>query len=130
MGPLTHVFYTVQSQDRVRGLRGLAFWIYGEADYWVDLYEQNRGIIGADPIVLAPGQHLIIPCEPSATFRGNPLRIVIYVVQPQDYGNGLAGIALRHYGYAQFADAIYRINRGVIGDDPAILQAGQRLILP
>jgi nucleoid-associated protein YgaU len=127
---MRYLLYTVQPEDRVRGLRGLALWFYGVADLWVSLYEHNRAVIGTDPVALTAGQQLIIPCEPPALSHGSALQITVYEVQPNDYRHGLAGIALHHYGDARHADAIYRVNRGTIGENANMLQAGQRLIIP
>jgi nucleoid-associated protein YgaU len=122
------VIYTVQPDDRLHGLEGLARWFYGVADRWIDLYRYNQHIIGENPIELWPGQQLLIPCD-SHSELFEP-RVRLYTVQPSDYREGLSGIARRHYGDAGCAEAIYRINRGIIGDDRQLLQAGQLLILP
>lgn len=123
---MPYLIYTVQPEDRVRGLHGLARWLYGAPERWVELYHANQGVIGDDPVALRPGQHLIVPYDPVA----NPLHITLYRVQGDDYGSGLAGIALRHFGDPLRAEQIYRINRGVIGENPDQLQTGQLLILP
>ena len=125
-----YLIYTVQPEDRVRGLRGLALWLYGAADLWVNLYEHNRAVIGTDPVAVTAGQQLIIPCAPPAIVPGSMLQITVHEVQSSDYRDGLAGIALRHYGDAARALSIYRVNRGIIGEDANLLQAGQRLIIP
>lgn len=123
---MAYVIYTVQPDDRIRGLHGLARWFYGAAERWIELYEANRHVIGDDPIALRPGQQLVIPCD----LHSAPLRVPLYRVQADDYRHGLAGIALRSYGNPLHAEAIYRVNRGVIGENPAQLQTGQVLILP
>lgn len=123
---MIHVIYTVQPEDRVRGLHGLALWFYGAAERWVDLYRYNQSVIGDDPIALRPGQQLMIPFNPDT----DTLQIALYRVQPDDYQHGLAGIARREYGDPQYAERIYQVNRGIIGENPALLQSGQLLIIP
>jgi nucleoid-associated protein YgaU len=54
----------------------------------------------------------------------------LYTVQPSDLADGLMGIARRHYGSPARWPQIYEANRGVIGDNPCILRAGQQLALP
>lgn len=122
---MSHIVYTVQPEDRVRGLLGLAQWFYGEAARWVDLYRINHAMIGDDPLALWPGQQLIFAYDPTRAPQ-----VVLYHVQPEDFKQGLPGIALRAYGDARKADQIYRVNRGIIGENPNLLQAGQVLILP
>jgi nucleoid-associated protein YgaU len=117
--------YTVQPEDRVRGLDGLAQWFYGEAARWVELYRLNQPVIGDDPLALSPGQQLILAYDTSS-----PLQVALYHVQQDDFRLGLAGIALRAYGDPGMAAEIYRVNRGTIGENPDVLQAGQVLILP
>lgn len=123
---MAHVSYTVQPDDRVRGLHGLACWFYGTTERWVELYRSNRAVIGDDPIALRAGQQLVFPYDPDA----DVLPVALYQVQPADYHRGLSGIALQHYGDPTRAEQLYQINRGVIGDNPNLLQTGQVLILP
>lgn len=123
---MAYVIYTIQPTDRIRGLHGLARWLYGHAERWVDLYHANRGVIGDDPIALRPGQQLVVPYDPDH----DQLCITLYVVQAADYGHGLVGIALNHYCDPSYAELLYHVNRGVIGEDPSYLQAGQVLIIP
>lgn len=123
---MSYLLYTIQPEDRVHGLHGLARWLYGAPERWLELYQANRHVIGDDPVALRPGQQLIIPHGPSAPL----LHIVVYQVQGDDYRSGLAGIALRHFGDPLRAEQIYRINRGVIGENPDQLQTGQLLIIP
>lgn len=125
---MIYLIYTVQPEDRSQGLEGLARRFYGVAERWIELYRYNRHVIGEDPIELCPGQQLIIPCD--AHSKSCQPHVTLYTVQPSDYREGLSGIARRHYGDAACADAIYQVNRGIIGDDRQRLQAGQLLILP
>jgi nucleoid-associated protein YgaU len=83
-------------------------------------------VIGDDPIALRAGQQLVIPYDPVS----DALKVELYRVQADDYRHGLTGIAQRHYGDPGLADRLYRVNRGVIGENPSQLQTGQLLILP
>lgn len=123
---MNYVLYTIQPHDRVRGLHGLAHWFYGSGERWIDLYHTNRHVIGDDPIDLRAGQQLMVPYDPPAY----TLQIGLYTVQAEDYRHGLVGIALSCYGDLKRAEELYRVNRGVIGEDPGHLQTGQLLILP
>jgi nucleoid-associated protein YgaU len=53
-----------------------------------------------------------------------------YTVQPADPGEGLEGIARRLYGDAGRWVEIYDANRFVIGTNPAVVRAGQQLVIP
>jgi nucleoid-associated protein YgaU len=123
---MPYLIYTVQPEDRVRGLHGLAQWFYGAVERWIDLYRYNRAVIGDDPIALRPGQNLLIPYDPDQ----EQLRVGVHRVQPEDYFLGLSGIAARHYGDPVRAELLYRVNRGIIGENPDLLQSGQLLIIP
>lgn len=123
---MAYVIYTVQADDRIRGLHGLARWLSGAAERWVELYHTNRSVIGDDPLALRPGQQLVVPYNPDS----EELRVTLYRVQAEDYRQGLAGVALQHYGNPGYAELLYRVNRGVIGEDRNQLQAGQVLIIP
>lgn len=87
---MAYVIYTVQPDDRIRGLHGLARWFYGAAERWIELYEANRHVIGDDPIALRPGQQLVIPCD----LHSAPLRVPLYRVQADDDRHGLGGVAV------------------------------------
>lgn len=123
---MVYVTYTIQADDRIRGLHGLAAWLYGRAERWIELYNANRAVIGDDPLALRPGQQLVVPYE--SDHEELPVRL--YRVQADDYGRGLSGLALQHYGNPCYAELLHGINRGVIGEDPSYLQAGQLLIIP
>ncbi|HEU4322962.1 MAG TPA: hypothetical protein VFS21_07400 [Roseiflexaceae bacterium] len=53
--------YVVQPIDIPSGLPGIAQQVYGDAGRWPELYAINQGIIGSDPLLMQPGQRLIIP---------------------------------------------------------------------
>lgn len=119
--------YTVQPADESGGLLEIARRIYGSADRWPTIYEANRQIIGTNPNIVRSGQQLLLTGLVSG--MSVPGLAGIYVVEPDDLREGLAGIARRYYGDAGYSDVLYRINRGVIGEDPQRLQPGQQLLL-
>jgi nucleoid-associated protein YgaU len=123
--PIT-VVYTVQKQDEIDGLVGLARRFYGVEQRWTEIYEANRHVIGNSPLVVRSGQQLVIPQilneHPSS-------RVRFYTVHPNDIREGLPGIARLLYGDAKHWHVIYAVNRGGIGDDPQQLQPGQCLII-
>lgn len=55
---------------------------------------------------------------------------VCYTVQRRDLAEGLMGIARRFYGDEAHWVALYEANRFIIGNNPAVLRAGQQMILP
>ncbi|NTU80097.1 MAG: LysM peptidoglycan-binding domain-containing protein [Chloroflexales bacterium] len=124
---MPEALYTVQPDDEGGGLTQIAYLIYGSPDRWTTIYEANQHIVGSNPNVIRAGQQLVLPdllseiAAPGAAF--------VYIVQPADLPEGLAGIALRHMGGAQHWERLYRINRGVIGEDPQRLQPGQCLLI-
>jgi len=125
---MTDVIYTVQPADLREGLLGIARRLYGDPNRWVELYEANRWIIGNNPMIIHPGQQVIVPALAPASAGTYGARI--YVVQPIDIPGGLPGIARHLYGDADRWAELYAINQGMIGSDPGLLQAGQRLIIP
>jgi nucleoid-associated protein YgaU len=56
--PVPDQEYVVQSGDT---LRSIAQQLYGDAELWPRLYEQNRAVVGPDPNTLQPGMRLKIP---------------------------------------------------------------------
>jgi nucleoid-associated protein YgaU len=121
-------FYTVQPQDQVEGLVGIARRFYGDAAHWPRIYEANRAIIGYNPSVLRPGQQLLLPGLISELHDG--AHVQLYQIEAHDLSAGLRGIAARLWGQPERWEELYALNRGVIGDDPAALQPGQWLLLP
>jgi nucleoid-associated protein YgaU len=55
---------------------------------------------------------------------------VVYTVQPADAERGLLAVARRLYGDPDRWPALYDANRAVIGNNPAVLRAGQHLVVP
>jgi prophage DNA circulation protein len=125
---MTDVVYTIQPADLHEGLLGIARRLYGDSDRWVELYEANRWIIGNNPTVIQPGQQVIVPALAATLAARAGARI--YVVQPTDIPGGLSAIAQRLYGDAERWPELYAVNQGIIGSDPRLIQAGQRLIIP
>lgn len=118
--------YTVQPADEAEGLLAIARRLYGDPSRWPEIYEASQAIIGTNPTVVRAGQQLRVPGLGSAP--NEPVRV--YVVQPADVHGGLRDIACRHCGDAERWREVYALNKGVIGDSPDHLQAGQWLILP
>jgi nucleoid-associated protein YgaU len=118
--------YTVQPADEAEGLLGIARRLYGDPCRWPEIYEANQVVIGNNPTAVWAGQQLRIlglDCAPHGQAR-------IYVVQPADVHGGLMGIAGQLCGDPERWREVYAFNKGVIGDSPDHLQAGQRLIIP
>jgi nucleoid-associated protein YgaU len=55
--------------------------------------------------------------------------VVLYTVQPGDAREGLAGLARRLYGDAARWITLYEANRGVVGNNPAVIRPGQSLVV-
>jgi len=119
--------YTVQPEDEGGGLMLIARQIYGSADRWTAIYEANQHIIGSNPNVVRAGQQLTLPGLVSG--MNVPGLARVYVVEPADLYDGLAGIARRLCGKPELWEQIYRINQGVIGADPQRIQPGQHLLI-
>jgi nucleoid-associated protein YgaU len=125
---MVEILYTVQAGDESEGLLGIARRLYGDSSRWPEIFEASRSVIGTNPNVIHCGQQLLLPVstDQRATHDG----FGIYVVEPKDLKGGLPGIARELYGNGERWHEIYAINRGVIGNDPAYLHAGQVLIVP
>jgi nucleoid-associated protein YgaU len=115
--------YTVQPADETDGLLGIAQRLYGDATRWPEIYDANQQVIGNNPNAIHSGQQLALP---NLAAHG---RVRIHKVQPSDLREGLLGIAQRLYGDATRWPEIHAVNKGVIGDNPHSLQAGQNLII-
>lgn len=124
---MLEALYTVQPEDEGGGLMEIARRIYGSPDRWTAIYEANQHIIGSNPNVVRAGQQLTLTGLMSGVKVPGLARI--YVVQPTDLVEGLAGIARRFAGGAEHWERLYRVNRGVIGENPHRLQPGQRLLI-
>ena len=125
---MVDVFYTVQPSDEREGLLGIAHRLYGDASRWPEIYEANQSVIGNNPNVIHVGQQLFIAAFSDGRITDQGMSI--YVVQAADVGRGVRGLAYTLYGNAECWQQIYEINHGVIGNNPAYLQAGQILIVP
>ena len=80
---------------------------------WQALYRANKSVVGSNPNLIFPGQKLTVPRP-----------IVKYVVKD---GDTLSGIALK---YKVTWQAIYNVNKSVIGSDPNVIKPGQVLTIP
>jgi len=110
----TGATYTVKSGDTLFG-------IAEEMDMdWGDLYELNRGLIGINPALIKPGQ--VLRLSGSAPAKAAPSGGTYTVVS----GDTLSGIAAKHgIGW----EALYALNKSVIGSNPSMIKPGQRLRL-
>jgi nucleoid-associated protein YgaU len=124
---MADLVYTIQPGDVIKGLLGIAERLYGDSRQWIGLYEANRLIIGINPNIIQPGQQLIVSLP--AGDATVPQAVQVYIVQPFDLPDGLPGIARRVYGDADRWQELYRVNQGIIGNNPQRLQIGQRLIV-
>lgn len=122
--------YTVRAGDT---LTSIAQFAYGNASLWGEIYKANRGVIGANPSVIIPGQQLTIPSlQLSQGIQTNtpynpPQNGSYYQVQS---GDTLSAIAQRAYGNAALWYIIYNANQGVIGGNPNLIYPGQQYIIP
>lgn len=119
--------YTIQPEDEQDGLEGIAQKLYGISSRWIRLFEANPGVIGNNPSVIKTGQQLTVPGLQNQQSSSD--LAFLYIVQPRDLNDGLAGIAQRLYTNQNQWRQIYAINQGTIGNDPACLQIGQCLII-
>jgi len=117
-------YYTVQQTDLDEGLTGIARQIYGAAEQWLRLYHANLAVIGANPSVIRSGQHLRVLDLDTASY---PARL--HTVKPWEVATGLAAIVACYPNCMLSWQQIYAINRGVIGDSPRHLSAGQQLVI-
>ena len=62
--PTQEQHYTVQPGDTLSGIAEKFYGDSGEKN-WKRIYEANKAVIGADPQIIMPGQHLTIPTEES-----------------------------------------------------------------
>lgn len=122
---MSHAIYTVQRADEAEGLLGIARHLYQDESRWMAIYAANRMVIGNNPTVVRTGQQLVL-----ANFILEAQSRRVYHVQLSDIAHGLHGIAQRLWAAPEQWHELYAINKGVIGDDPRLLQPGQWLILP
>ena len=117
-------YYTVQQTDLDGGLAEIARRLYGSTTHWLRLYQVNQAVIGANPNVIRPGQHLRVLDLDAAS---HPARL--HTVRPWEAVAGLAAIVARYPTCTCSWQQIYAINRGVIGDSPRHLSPGQQLLI-
>jgi LysM repeat protein len=84
---------------------------------WQSLYAANRAAIGPDPNVIHAGIVLVVPG------RQEPAR---YTVAPGDTLSAIAAALGVRGGW----QALYAANKGVVGPDPNVIQAGAVLSVP
>lgn len=113
--------YTVKSGDN---LWDIAKHNLGDGSRWGEIYKLNSDLIGQNPDLIQPGATLQMPdgnSVASAAAAGGR-----YVVQS---GDNLWNIAKNNLGGGQNWGEIYKLNQGVIGGNPALIQPGQQLSL-
>lgn len=138
--------YVVKAGD---SLSSIARAFLGNESQWPTIYDLNRDVIGAEPIVQI-GQRLQVPNprgvrtsappaqqpaprptprpapRPAPAQPATPPGTVTYVVKA---GDTLADIAIRFYGDPMRLIDIYNANRDVIGPDPENLKVGITLTI-
>jgi nucleoid-associated protein YgaU len=148
--PGTQLFsYTVRAGD---SLTSLAQTYLGNGARWPEIYDLNRGVIGATPI-LQVGQRLRIPVTaagapaiPAGSVARQPAAKPVQPANPKptppptpkptvfmytvNAGDTLASIAVRYYGDSMRLLDIYAANRATIGPDPEGIKPGMQLVLP
>lgn len=105
--------YTVQPGDNLYDI-GKA---YGVA--WQTIYDANKSVIGGNPNLIKPGQHLKIP---DAT-KTPKLHNTYFTVRR---GDSLSEIARK---YDTTWEDLYAENRKTIGSNPNLLRPGEKLII-
>jgi nucleoid-associated protein YgaU len=105
--------YTVKPGDT---LWGIAQQLCGDGALWPVIYYENRWIIGNNPNLIRPGQHLTVNCPP-------PPHGIWYEVEP---GDNLTRIAEKICGNDDW-QKIYNENKNVIGSNPNLIYPGQWL---
>ena len=108
----------------------LAAKYYGDASLFGLIQKANPGV---DPRRMKVGQSLVIPERP-ATSAGSPAMQSSPIAGPDEHivaaGETLAKIAQDRLGAELRWEELYKLNRDVIGADPARLKVGMRLKLP
>lgn len=103
---------------------------YGDRNKWTVVAKANPLV---DPASMKIGTRLVIPPLPSAPAGGAVPSVPpggdgsTYTIEP---GDTLIAIARGVYGDGALWERIYEANRATIGDDPATLKVGTRLVIP
>lgn len=126
--PVMGGIYVVQGGDTLSSIAQRA---YGDASLWLAIYEANVGVIGGNPGMIYPGQSLRIPIAARPVAQNTSVQDQgqgqgIYTVER---GDTLSSIAQRFFGNADLWPQLHAANRSVIGDNPRLIFAGQRLNL-
>jgi nucleoid-associated protein YgaU len=108
----------------------LAAKYYGDASLFGLIQKANPGV---DPRRMKVGQNLVIPERPAQVTSASAAQ-VSPVAGPDEHivaaGETLAKIAQDRLGAELRWEELYKLNRDVIGADPARLKVGMRLKLP
>lgn len=117
--------YVVQEGDTLAGISENWF---GRRGKWGLVVAANPGM---DPGRLAIGQVLMLPSKNSEMSANQSPKATssngTFVVRS---GDSLSRISFEVYGSAQYWDLIYKANEKMIGNDPAALVVGQKLVIP
>lgn len=113
--------YTVQSGD---SLWDIAKRNLGDGSRWGEIYKMNADVIGQNADLIHPGTTLQMPDGNSiASAAGDGSK---YIVQP---GDNLWSISQQHLGGGQNWNELFKMNQGVIGENPSLIHPGQELSL-
>lgn len=82
--------------------------------------------VNTNATLLVAAPRPAIYANTAAAAAGSPHRLATWIVRPGDY---LSAIAVRLCGHANDWTGIYADNRGVIGANPDLILAGQRLVI-
>ena len=118
--PQADKFYIVQAGDTLSGIAQRAY-NNGSQPYWTAIYLVNQDEIGNDPNGISQGEPLYIP-----PIASPPRQDSFYIVQA---GDSLWSIAQQAYNHRNVVQALYNVNKKVIGDDPNLILPGQILFL-
>ncbi len=130
--PRTHVIQTGESFSTIAQV------VYGNSSYYPHLIRANPNI---DPKKLRPGTTIVIPDAAQVVATASPdtkssidSKPAITLDDKREYrvqtGDSLYKIALKLYGKAERADAIYDLNKDAIGPNRSYLKVGMTLKLP
>src|SRR5207248_2248499 len=118
--PQAEKFYYVQAGDTLSGIAQRAY-NNSSQPYWTAIYLANQDEIGNDPNAISRGEPLYIP-----PIASPPREDSFYIVQA---GDSLWSIAQQAYNHRNVVQALYNVNKKVIGDDPNLILPGQILFL-
>jgi len=113
--------YTVQPGDN---LWDIAKRNLGDGSRWGEIYKMNADVIGQNADMIHPGTSLHMP--DGSSIASGASEGSKYIVQP---GDNLWDISQQHMGGGQNWNELFKMNQGVIGDNPRMIFPGQELNL-